>query len=177
MYQAVSAVPPAFQTAACTSGRSVPRSPCLANAVMLYSPDSTPDWRPPPAMPHGPNVGARPGALQGLYRVQSSLEPATAWRLAVRCLGSLLVELMQCPGQRQEPTPCMLPSPGRPPLPSQLSQPMVQPDANQKQDWPTSHGDVPFEQEQPSWQLHGTVPHVSFGRPQRPVPGKSGTFG
>jgi len=48
---------------------------------------------------------------------------------------------------------------------------------NQKHDWPTSHADVPFEQLQPSWHDHGTVPHVSLGRPQRPVPGKSGTFG
>jgi hypothetical protein len=92
-------------------------------------------------------------------------------RLPVRYFGSLRVEAMQVLLQRHEPTPCMLPSPGRPPLPSQLSQPMVHPELNQKQDWPTSHGSVPFEQEQPSWQDHGTVPQVSFGKPQRPVPG------
>ena len=44
-----------------------------------------------------------------------------------RTHGLLLVELMQCPGHRQAPTPVMLPSPGRPPLPSQVSQPIVHP--------------------------------------------------
>ena len=59
----------------------------------------------------------------------------------------------------------------------QRSQPIVHPDANQKQLCPTSQGDVPFEQLQPSWHDQGTVPHVSFGAPHRPVPGKSGTCG
>jgi hypothetical protein len=130
MYQPVTAVEPAFQVAAWSSGRCVPRSPCFAYAVSLYSPLSTPATGPPPAIPHGPNVGARPGALQGLNLVQSALEPATALRFAVRYLGLLRVALMQWPGQRHAPTPCIEPSPGRPPLPSHLSHPIVQPDAN-----------------------------------------------
>ena len=40
----------------------------------------------------------------------------------------------------------MLPSPGRPPLPSQLSQPMVQPDANQKQGNDSEHGELNAKQ-------------------------------
>lgn len=44
----------------------------------------------------------------------------------------------------------------------------------QKQLWPTSQGSVPLEHEQPSWQLGGMVPQVSFGSPQRPVLPKTG---
>ena len=61
-------------------------APCLAKTVVLYSPLSTPALGPPPAMPQGPKVGARPGARQGLNLVQSAAEPATAPRFVVRCL-------------------------------------------------------------------------------------------
>lgn len=67
--------------------------------------------------------------------------------------------------------------PSRRPSPSQTknkekktSQPMVQPEENQKQAWPTSHAAVPLEREQASWQLGGRVLHVSLGRPHLPVP-------
>merc|ERR1711865_262231 len=76
-------------------------------------------------MPQESKIGASPGALQGLYRVQSSLEKGTAARLPVLHSGLLRVAFAHWP-QRQL-------GPSRRPLPSHSSHPIVQPEANQKQ--------------------------------------------
>ena len=171
MYHPVVPTPPAFHTVPVGAYGSVllPRSPCLANRVVLYSPDSTPETGPPPAMPQESKMGARPGARHGLCRVQSSAEPAAALRFPVRYFGSFSVAFAHWP-QRQD-------GPVRRPFPSHVSQPIVHPELNQKQDWPTSHASVPLLHEHPSWQDGGVVPQVSLGSPHRPVPGKSGTVG
>jgi len=43
----------------------LPRSPCLANLVVLYSAPLNIGWELPPAMPHGSLTGAKPGLRHG----------------------------------------------------------------------------------------------------------------
>merc|ERR1712023_226450 len=95
----VSTTEPAFQTVPVGYLGSTfePRSPNLANFVLVNSPCPGVGVGAPPAIPHASYTGAFPGALHGFHRVQSSAEPAVTLRFKVRYFASLSVAFMPLP--------------------------------------------------------------------------------
>ena len=115
----------------------------MAYFVSVNSPFPGVAWYEPLARPQASYTGAWPGARQGLNFVQSSLEPATAARLMVRCAGSLLVAFMPAPHRSIR---LGLDGPLSPP--SGNGQPIVVPTLNHRQVCAEAHTSVPFRHAQ-----------------------------